>query len=107
MNLRDIQDLVAGYKPQEIAPPLREHIERALASTMGMATRDDKVMMTLKHIAVGMWLLFTVAAGVTAFGGVLNWWVVDQRAFVPIWSAFGLGFTPLIVEICRQAWKKD
>jgi hypothetical protein len=107
LNLRNVQDLVAGYKPQEIAPPLRKHVEHALATTMGMSTRDDKVMMYLKHVAVSIWLFFTAAAGVTAFGSALHWWAVDSQAFLPIWSTFGVGFAPLITEICRQAWKKQ
>jgi hypothetical protein len=106
VNLRDLQKAASDYKPDDIAPSLRKHCEDMIAASMGLSTRDARWTMAAKHAAVLIWLTFTLATGVTAFGASVRWWTIDEAAFTRLWTTFVVGFVGVVAEIVRQAWKK-
>jgi hypothetical protein len=106
MNLRELQDAAATEKIDAMSVDLRKHATAAIAESMGLVAKDERHAVFTKYIAIYFWLGCTVLTFVTAYGGAVGWWAVDERAFAPLWSTFAVGFFGVIAKLVGAEWRR-
>jgi hypothetical protein len=106
MNIREIQKTASEYDAAKIDPALQPHALAAIVDSFGVARSDERWMYRAKLVAVWLWLGLTVITATIAIGGALTWIAVDQAAFAPLWTTFGVGFAGVVVAVVRSHWVK-
>ena len=106
MNIREIQKTATEYDASKIDPALQPHALAAIVDSFGVARSDERWMYRAKMVSVWLWLGLTAVTALIAIGGALGWFLVNQAAFTPLWTTFGVGFAGVVVAVVRSHWVK-
>lgn len=108
MNLKQLSQAAAKHDPSLFkSTELARHAEKALADAMSLHTSDEWVMARFKHVAVFLWLLFTLVTGILAIGGSLKAFDIDPKYFDRLWTVFIVGFAGAVVAVIGAHWKRS